>query len=302
MFTKFLSSSGLLAVLGVGLTASLAMPAVAQDRLTLEPSADWRFREYDDRCRASRRFGEGEDSTTIWIEQGGSESNFNLTLIGRPLRHPYGRGVRVQFGEEPEMVRSYISTNSSRGRPVLTMFGVNMVQPEMNMDAENKEQDKHALEISAAMQKARAGSITTLRLRNAIVEPIELSLGSLEKPLDFLDQCGARLGAILTEAGRPLSSEAFPPVAIEPDEWLDEKDYPPYLVAAGMEGRISVRLTVNTAGRASSCFVVESSRPQLFDDAFCLGLLKQARFEPARAANGDAVASYYFFSVTAQIR
>ncbi len=302
MTTRLLRSFRLHCLLGAGLVAMLAMPANAQDYLTLEASSDWRLREYDDRCRASRRFGEGENSTTVWIEQGGTESNFNLTLIGRPLRHPYGRGVHVQFGEEREMVRSYISTESSKGRPVLTMFGVNMVQPEMDMDAENEEQNKHANQIDAVMQKARAGSITTLRLRTSIVEPIELRLGPLTEPLAFLDQCGARLGAVLTEAGRPLSSEAFPPVAIDSDEWLRSEDYPPYLVAAGMEGRMSVRLTVNAAGRASSCFVIGSSRPQLFDDAFCLGLLKRARFEPARAANGDAVASYYFFNVTAQIR
>lgn len=274
-------------------------PALAGDGLTLSPSTEWRLREYEDRCRASRVFGEGRDRTTLWIEQGGTESNFNLTLIGRPLRHPYGGGVHVQFGEEPEIIRSYLSARSSRGRPVLTMFGVAISQPAMQRGLDGSVDLSNLDHMRAAMDRARAGSITTLRLRTSIVEPIELHLGSLAEPLAFLDECGARLGVLLTEAGRALTPEATPPVALgDAEDWLTLRDFPGYLAKQHISGEITVRLTVNKNGDARSCFVVESNRPQLFDDAVCLGLLKRAEFEPARNAQGEPVASYYFYKQT----
>ncbi len=135
-----------------------------------------------------------------------------------------------------------------------------------------------------------------------MVEPLTLELGSFADPYSFLALCGAKLSVFLSEAGRPLSGEAIAPIAIDQDDWLKRSDYPAYLVSAGMQGQIDVRLTVNTQGRASSCFVIGSNKPQLFDDAVCRGLLRRAEFEPARNAEGDAVPSYYFYSVIFTIR
>ncbi|MEM7780389.1 MAG: TonB family protein [Pseudomonadota bacterium] len=291
----------LVATVSLGASLFLTSPAKADD-LVLEPSSEWRFRDYPDRCRASRNFGEGENRTSLWIEQSGEEPYFNLTLIGRPLRNPFGRGVRLQFGEQREIIRSYIATESSRGRPVLTMFGVAMIQPDMDREDETAEQSKQRAEIVEVMEKARAGGITTLRLRTAVVEPIELQLGSLAEPLAFLEICSKNLSTMLSNAGRERSGLAAPAFAIDDENWLRPSDYPTYLVRARMEGTILIRLTVNTQGRASSCFIVNSERPQLFADAFCRALLRRAQFEPARNPSGEAVASYYTFRVSAQVR
>ena len=288
--------TALLSAAAMGL-AGAVFPSVsvqAEEGLTLSPSSEWRFREYDDRCRASRTFGEGKNLTTLWIEQGGEETNYNLTLIGRPLRHPYGGGVRIQFGDEPETIRSYISAKSSKDRPVLRMYGVTLVQPQLE-----KDKDSAAPDIS--IDAERLDAIDTLRMRTSIVEPLQLQIGSMSEPYAFLNICGAKLSVLLSEAARPLSKEASPPVAIDSDEWLRSRDYPPYLVQAGMGGKLTARLTVNKAGKASSCYVIETNKPQLFDDAVCLGLMRRARFEPARDASGDPVASYFFYAVTFEV-
>ena len=274
--------------------ASFAAPAQADEGITLEPSSDWRFREYEDRCRISRNFGEGENRTTLWIEQGGAEPNYNLTLIGRPLRHPYGGGVRIQFGDLPENIRSYISAESSRGRPVLMMYGATLTQPEMGRDETSPTPD-------LSFDSELAEQIETLRLRTSIVEPIQLELGAMGEPLTFLNECGTKISALLSQAGRALTGEAAPPQPIDEDDWLNRGDYPLHLVAAQMQGRIVFRLTVNRQGRPSSCFILESNKPQLFDDSVCLGLMKRAEFEPARDANGEPVASYYVSSVSFRV-
>ena len=268
------------------------MVPAAAETLVLAPTSEWRFREYEDKCRASRSFGTGEDATTLWIEQGGVEPLYNLTLIGRPLRNPYGNGVHVRFGEQPEFIRSYIAAKSSKGRPVLTMYGVTVSQP----DELARDIDSAAPAIGFDIGDANA--ITTLDLRTSIPQPLRLELGPMLEPFGTLGLCGAKLSAILSEAGRPLNGEAKPPVPIAPDTWLTSADYPAYLVRAEMEGRLLIRITVNREGKPSSCFVTQSNKPQLFDDTVCLGVLKRARFEPARNAQDEPVASYYFYAIT----
>lgn len=278
------------------IAASLsAQPASADKGLQLAPASEWQYREFGDRCRASRDFGDGEDRTTLWIEQGGAETNYNLTLMGGPLRNPYGGGIYLQFGDLPEIIRSYIAAESSKGRPVLRMYGVTITQPRL-------ERKEDAPVPDTALDLGKADEITSLSLRSAIPQPVRLELGSMFEPLGTLALCGAKLSAILSEAGRPLSGEATPPVAINPDTWLTVADYPAYLARAEMGGALKVRLTVDPRGKASSCFVAESNKPQLFDDSVCLGMLKRARFEPARNAKGEPVPSYYFQTITFRMK
>lgn len=283
-----------LPILAIGLLAIVGSPASAKQPLVLEPASDWEYTEFDDRCRASRVFGEGRDETTMWIEQGGSQANYNLTLLGRPLRNPYGGGVHLRFGEEKESIRSYIAAKSSTGRPVLVMYGVSIGQApvERGLDDEAPE---------AEFRLARAADINTVNLRSSIVQPLTLNTGEMLEPLGFLGMCGAKIEGLLSEAGRALTGEARPPQPLDEGDWLNKKDYPSWLVRAGMSGQLMVRLTVNQRGKPSSCFVLSSNKPQLFDDAVCLGLMKRAKFKPAHDASGKPVASYHFRTVQFEI-
>ena len=72
--------SRIFAFSAVTMCAAIPFSAQAQT-LQLEPKSDWKLREYDDKCRVSRVFGEGENQTTLWVEQGGAEPLYNLSLI-----------------------------------------------------------------------------------------------------------------------------------------------------------------------------------------------------------------------------
>lgn len=274
----------------VALLAALPFSAQAQT-LQLEPTSEWKLREYEDKCRVSRVFGEGENAVTLWLDQGGSRQNYNLTLIGTPVRNPNGPAIRIKPGNEEEIIRSYIKATSSKGRPVLRMFGLTLVQPKMV-----SEEDAKLADVS--ISEARANAIETLGVRDAIRRPLQLKLGSMGPQFAFLQECGARLERTLTRRSRAIEGEAQPPKALNEDDWLSAEDWPLYLRRAEMAGTIQTRLTVGTNGKASACSVVGSNKPQLFDDSVCLALLKRARFEPARDGNGKPVASYYHSAVT----
>ncbi|MEL7189975.1 MAG: energy transducer TonB, partial [Pseudomonadota bacterium] len=258
--------------------------------------SEWKLREYEDKCRVSRSFGEGDESVTLWLEQGGKGQIFNLTLLGEPLKNPFGPAIRVRLGDEEELVRSYIAATSSKGRPVLRMYGLTPVQPEM-------EKDKNAETPDTRISRDRLNAIGTLAIRGGgLRDDFRLMLGDMSLQFDFLQECGEKVGAVLTEAGRPLTREASPPIALNEDKWLNSADFPAYLQKSRMEGKVDVRLTVSKTGKPSACTVVQSNKPQLFDDAVCLGLLKRAKFKPAQNGDGEPVPSYYFQRVTFALR
>ncbi len=265
----------------------------AKSTLTLAPQGEWKLRARQDTCRASRVFGEGENQTTLWIDQGGKEPNYNLTLIGQPLRHSYGRAVRIQFGEEKESLRSYVRAKSSKGRPVLTMFGVAIVPPEIERKA-----DAEIEELSTQ----RINAIKTFRIAESIIDPLEFELGSMAKALNFLRGCSEQLSITLNRALSSKSGKSQPPELLNSSNMARLIRYPTYLVNARMEARVEFRLTINAKGKPTNCNIRRSNRPQLFDDAVCLGLMKHGKFDAALNADGEPTASYYWSGVTFDIR
>jgi TonB family protein len=270
---------------------ALAPSPVSAEGLVLEPSSDWKLREYDDKCRARRTFGEGKQAVTLWLDQGGARQNFNVTLLGDHFAHPYGPAIRVKPGDEEELIRSYITAKSSKGRPVLRMYGLTLVQPEL-------ERDDDAKRPEASLSEGRMSAIETIAIRGAGLRPVLLRLGPMRDQFAFLQDCGRRLEFALSTTSRALEGEASPPEPIGHESWLQVSDWPAYLQRAEMEGEITVRLTVSKTGRPASCSVLGSNKPQLFDDAVCLALMKRARFKPARDGEGEPIASYFATGVT----
>jgi protein TonB len=70
-------------------------------------------------------------------------------------------------------------------------------------------------------------------------------------------------------------------------------DYPADALARGEQGTVLAQLTVDADGRVSGCAIVRSSGSRSLDDATCSIVERRARFDPARDAEGRAVASTY---------
>lgn len=69
------------------------------------------------------------------------------------------------------------------------------------------------------------------------------------------------------------------------------------MIAFRQSGLVSFRLTVDAQGKPTFCNIDKSNVPQMFDNAVCLSLMKNAKFEPALDTNGEAALSYYVQSV-----
>jgi TonB family protein len=85
------------------------------------------------------------------------------------------------------------------------------------------------------------------------------------------------------EGGRPASAE--------PGAWIQGADYPGEALRNDWQGTVSIVWRIDINGVVDACYVVESSGHRVLDEASCRLVKDRARYEPARNANGRAVAS-----------
>lgn len=295
-------------LVAVGLFLGLQSGVALAAPLTLEPTSDWRLDEYDDKCRISRSFASGEDRVTLWIDKGSTGPSVNLTLIGGPMRNPFGPVVRIAFVPGDAVERNYIKLNSSKGRPVVSMFGVQPIafstQPET--DARISISGDETVDLSAGVSaddasprevEARLMAIKSLDLSGALVQPLSLQMEGFPAAMTDLFGCTGKL------VERLRTAPASPTTPRDLKEWAAKvsANYPNYLLSQEQEGSVGVRMTVDRTGRASFCEVIRYSGPASFNDTACLQLLTHARFNPARDSDGNPVASFYSTTVTYQI-
>jgi protein TonB len=71
--------------------------------------------------------------------------------------------------------------------------------------------------------------------------------------------------------------------------WLRNSDYPREAKAVGMEGTVTIVVTIEPSGRVSYCDVVRSSGSGLLDETTCRLVQQRYRYQPARDAQGRPV-------------
>lgn len=86
-----------------------------------------------------------------------------------------------------------------------------------------------------------------------------------------------------------------------PATYISNQDYPMEALRAEEQGTVSLELDISPEGRAVNCHILGSSGSRRLDVRACQVILIRARFEPARDAEGRAVADVYGTRITWRI-
>lgn len=76
-------------------------------------------------------------------------------------------------------------------------------------------------------------------------------------------------------------------------EWITTDDYPGSAQRAGEEGTTGIRVEIDAGGRVTGCSVTQSSGSATLDDSTCRLYQRRARFNPAKDAAGNGIATVY---------
>ncbi len=280
------------------LAASLSAgePAEAREPLTLAPSSAWNLRYEEDKCRLVQVFGQGEQLVEMNIDQSGTEPFFNLFLLGEPIK--IGRRqqtLTVQFGPDEDVAeRSYLHGKIGNKKvPFLMMHGIQLGKP--STEVENGE---FATEGIGPEREAR---IEWLAIGGKSNPALNLQLTGLGEALAALKTCSEDLVQHLGLDPNGQLRIAEKPKILNQMEMARSIHYPSLYARDGIEGNVRVRVTVNKNGEATNCQIARSSRPAVFDDLVCLGMIQKGEFQPAVDIEGNPAASYIQVDFTFQI-
>ncbi|UVO53251.1 energy transducer TonB [Sphingomonas sp. SUN039] len=81
--------------------------------------------------------------------------------------------------------------------------------------------------------------------------------------------------------------------AESPGTWVSNADYPPSAQRAGIEGVVGFKLSVDRAGKVTSCTVTASSGSSILDDKTCSLMMERAKFLPGYDAKGRPFGGEY---------
>ena len=103
----------------------------------------------------------------------------------------------------------------------------------------------------------------------------------------------------------PSVAPRFDPLPAAPRNgpigWITNNDYPGSALRREEEGTARYSLTIGANGRVEDCRITGSTGSSQLDAATCRFIERRARFDPAKDADGKAVAGTYSGQVTWQI-
>lgn len=91
--------------------------------------------------------------------------------------------------------------------------------------------------------------------------------------------------------GEALADLPRPPIPIDLGRWASQiaNNYPSQALREMRQGKVGVSVTVDVSGRVKECKTSESSGHEILDNAACSGMLRYARFNPARNEVGEPI-------------
>ncbi len=289
-----------ISIAAITLLASAPINAT-KEPVRLQPTSKWEMEYKEDSCRLARKFGLEDQSVILIFDKYQPGEQFKLSLAGKSVRlTDETRILKVRFGPgEAEQSLSFYSGDFGADMPaVFVLKNIRIAPPtkaELKAD-KNADFDKQA--DFAPIEAARTAAVTEVSIGNPLRKPVILETGSLQRAFDAMEKCtddlltGWGIDAVkhknLKQAAKPKNNPGY---------WLTSKDYPRKMLAKGARSIVNFRLSVDPAGLPTACAIQGSTREVVFDEVVCKGLIKHARFNPALAADGTAIASYYINTV-----
>lgn len=283
------------------ISAALAsvFPAGAKQPTIRQPITDWQLDFANDSCAMRRAFGTGEQPILLELRRFAVGSAIQITIAASKLKitkqpFKYRFGPADKFREP----RNWNYARFAGDRQGVVFTGTLPAPgPEEPVVGETEDSDEmtpaDVREFEAKLIAAGANAPALTISKAFSGGDLTLQTGPLDDALREIAGCfddllrGWNLDVSahhsLTRYARPINVEMVAKMM----------QYPPKMLAKGLEGIVSVRLMIDKRGEVTSCFIQNPISDPLFDKSTCGDLQHELQFEPALDANGQAIDSYW---------
>jgi len=304
----------LLALAGV----ASAPPAQAQDGASVfRPTGAWTADFGDDYCRLMRPFSDGKDEVSLALERTQPGAPTRLILVGNGIRTFRGADqIGYAFTPSGPSAKSrYVRSETAEGKQFLSFDPVTLApsagfgsitsveaRPDFSRSPGPAAGDGGATSAPGAppppynreSEQETARGINGLALSDGLISPVRFETGALRAPIAAMQTCADDLLAVWGldhEKHKTLTSVPIPnPV---PNGILPQGTIPFSEFGKFGGGANQVRLIIDAGGKPTSCTIYSPSLSQSLNNRICSLLMDKASFQPAKDAEGQAMASYW---------
>ena len=277
---------------GMVAAAMVAAPAVrAQDAtVVFRPAGTWTADYGEDYCRLIRTFSDGTREFSLALERLQPGDFVRLIVVGEGMR-PFRGADQIAFQFEPAGASGkarYVRSETGDGQQFVSFDPVTLAPPPaFTPPAPPPPYDR-------AREQETARGITGFTLTEGLISPVKVETGSLRAPIEALQVCADDLLTVWgLDAGRHKTMTAQPILNPRPGGVLPQGTIPFDAFDKLNGGANLVRLLINADGKVSACAIHSPSLSPSLNERICSLAKERASFQPARDAEGQAMASVW---------
>ena len=270
----------------------VAPEAQAQDGAVFRPVGGWTADFGDDYCRLVRTFSDGKDEVSLALERTQPGAFLKILLVGDGVSTFRGADqigyTFLPSGTERET--RYVRSETSDGKQFLSFDALTLAPfaftpgtppPPYRRDAE--------------LDTARA--INAIALDKGLTGPVRFETGALRAPVEVMQACADDLLVVWgldVDKHKALTAAATPNP--DPNGVLPQGTIPFGEFAKLGGGMNQVRVLVSAEGKPTACTIYSPSLSQTLNTRICNLVMEKATFQPAKDADGQAMASFWMGS------
>jgi hypothetical protein len=266
-------------------TASPA-PAQLAPKTVFHPVGPWVADYGEDYCRLSRTFSAGQSELSVALERLQPGPTVRVIVVGEGIRPlPGADQIGYAFGPAGSSGEArYVRSVMADGRPFFSLDPLTVAPPPAaGTPIYDRTEEQQA-----------AQAITGFTFEQGLRSPVEVATGSLRAPIEALQACTDDLLAVWgLDAEQHQAMTALPVMNSAPGGVLPEGTVP-YRERSKLGGGVNqVRLVVGADGQVADCSIYAPSLAAAVNEQICDLASERASFEPAKDAEGLAMASLW---------
>jgi len=279
---------------GVAAAALLAAPAAqAQEEAVFRPSGTWIADYGDDYCRLARTFTDGTREMSLALERLQPGAFVRLIVVGESMR-PFRNAEQIGYAFLPTGASGkarYVRSETADGQSFVSFDPV-MLAPPPAFTPPAPGTPPPVYDRTGEQETARG--ITGFTLTEGLISPVRVETGSLRAPIEALQACADDLLTVWgLDAEKHKTMTAAPVMNPNPNGVLPQGTIPFGEFGKLTGGANQVRLLIGADGKVTDCAIYAPSLSQLLNQRICELAKDRASFQPAKDAEGQAMASVW---------
>lgn len=285
--------------------AGLAAPGFAQDGATVivSPSTPWQVDFGENKCRAVRLFGEGDERTVLLLEQITPSDTPRWIMAGEVAEQLNSGGdLTVQFGPGVEAFEMSATKSTTLGEFGKAYRSFSIRKPDWEWggkreegEADNPDDEANSKPGMAMLDIEEGASIEWVQFSRGKRAPQRLATGDFGQLFSLLNTCMTdlvRTWGVDVEA-QQRRAKGPKPLNINQIARRIQQYYPIRAERWGKQADLSIRMLIDESGAITDCRITNITIAEDFDDRACIEFRKVGKFEPAIDTDGKPMASFY---------